>query len=92
MKLAKLLSPWVATSLPDLDISGLHNDSREVKPGYLFFAYPGASADGRLFLLQARLAGADRAGDRHAVDAGEDGRSGGVVGELPAAARSQGCH
>ena len=58
MKLAKLLSPWVATSLPDLDISGLHNDSREVKPGYLFFAYPGAAADGRLFLLQASLAGA----------------------------------
>ena len=54
MKLVELLRPWVTTSLPDVDILGLQNDSRQVKPGFLFFAYPGAVADGRLFVSQAR--------------------------------------
>ena len=58
MKLKELLRPWVTTELPDLDISGLHNDSRQLKPGFLFFAYPGAAVDGRLFMQQAGLAGA----------------------------------
>ena len=58
MKLVELLRPWVTTSLPDVDILGLQNDSRQVKPGFLFFAYPGAVADGRLFVSQARKAGA----------------------------------
>ncbi len=57
MKLAELLSPWVRTTIPNVDVSGLQNDSRHVKPGYLFFAYPGAAADGRLFIRQAVLAG-----------------------------------
>ena len=58
MKLADLLCPWVSTAIPELEILGLQNDSRQVKPGYLFFAYPGAAADGRLFIKQACLAGA----------------------------------
>lgn len=58
MKLAELIHPWVATSLPDCLIKGLQNDSREICPGDLFFAYPGAAADGRLFMAQACQAGA----------------------------------
>ena len=58
MKLAELLSPWCKAIIPDCDITGLHNDSRQIKPGHLFFAYPGAAADGRLHCKQAILSGA----------------------------------
>lgn len=58
MKLGDLLRPWVLTTIPDIEITGLQNDSRKVKPGCLFFAYPGAVADGRIFVQQAALAGA----------------------------------
>ncbi len=58
MKLNELLRPWVTGAIPDCDIEGLQNDSRQVKPGHLFFAYPGAAADGRLFAEQASIAGA----------------------------------
>ena len=58
MKLADLLTPWCSSIIADCDITGLHNDSRQIKPGYLFFAYPGAAADGRLYCQQAILAGA----------------------------------
>ena len=58
MKLSDLLSPWCKAIIPDCTISGLHNDSRQIKPGYLFFAYPGIVADGRLHCQQAILSGA----------------------------------
>ena len=58
MKLTELLSPWVTGPIKDCDIFGLQNDSRKVKPGYLFLAYPGMAADGRLFIKQAVNAGA----------------------------------
>lgn len=56
MLLSTLLQPWVPA--PNIEISGLHNDSREIKPGYLFFAYPGAATDGRLYIAQALAKGA----------------------------------
>lgn len=45
---------------PDMDceIQGLSTDSRQVKPGDLFVAYPGGSVDGRDFIEQAIQAGA----------------------------------
>lgn len=58
MKLADLLGVWCATSVPVCDISGLQNDSRQIKPGDLFIAYPGAVVDGRLFCQQAIDSGA----------------------------------
>lgn len=58
MKLAELLSDWTRESLPDCEVRGLENNSRQVKPGDLFCAYPGALADGRLFISQAVHAGA----------------------------------
>lgn len=42
----------------DCIITGIENDSRRIKPGDLFVAYPGAAADGRLFINQAIAAGA----------------------------------
>jgi UDP-N-acetylmuramoyl-L-alanyl-D-glutamate--2,6-diaminopimelate ligase len=45
-------------ALKELEIAGLTADSREVKPGYLFAALPGAKADGRAFLAEAVSRGA----------------------------------
>src|SRR5579863_8329993 len=39
--------------LGKLPVSGLEYDSRRVQPGFLFFAFPGARADGREFARQA---------------------------------------
>src|SRR3984885_182878 len=39
-------------------VTGLEYDSRRVQPGYLFFAFPGARADGREFAQQAIEKGA----------------------------------
>ena len=58
MKFAELMRPWIDLTVPDCEIVGLHNDSRQIQPGFLFFAYPGAAADGRFFIPQAVKAGA----------------------------------
>lgn len=58
MKLSDLLRPWCNQAMPDVDIVGVQNDSRQVKPGDLFLAYPGALVDGRLYSGQAIQAGA----------------------------------
>lgn len=42
----------------DVEIKGIVNDSREVKPGYLFVAIKGYSHDGHSFVAQAVRAGA----------------------------------
>ncbi len=42
----------------DIDISGITLDSRDVKPGYLFIATPGAKQDGRIFIDDAIKLGA----------------------------------
>jgi UDP-N-acetylmuramoyl-L-alanyl-D-glutamate--2,6-diaminopimelate ligase len=46
---------------PDLaraNVQGLEYDSRRVQPGFVFFAFPGAKADGRAFAAQAAEKGA----------------------------------
>ena len=58
MKLSNVLAPWYPGTLPDIDLAGLHHDSRRIKPGYLFLAYPGAATDGRMYCEQAIAAGA----------------------------------
>lgn len=58
MKFAELMQPWIKGAIPECEILGLHNDSRQIKPGFLFFAYPGLATDGRLFIQQAINAGA----------------------------------
>lgn len=48
----------VPENVAGLEISGLDYDSRRVQPGFLFFAFPGAKVDGRLFAAAAIKAGA----------------------------------
>jgi UDP-N-acetylmuramoyl-L-alanyl-D-glutamate--2,6-diaminopimelate ligase len=43
---------------PDPEIGGLTSDSREVQPGYVFFALPGNKIDGRTFIADAIERGA----------------------------------
>jgi UDP-N-acetylmuramoyl-L-alanyl-D-glutamate--2,6-diaminopimelate ligase len=59
LKLTKLIAPGTAsTGLNDLEIVGLTADSREVQPGFLFAALPGARQDGRSFAADAIARGA----------------------------------
>src|SRR5690242_15024159 len=61
MRLSELLSGIHPVSLPplaELEISGLSEDSREVGPGFLFFARQGARAAGADFARQAVARGA----------------------------------
>ena len=52
----------------DPPIAGVTADSREVKPGFLFAALPGAKADGRAFVSAAVAAGAAAILTEAAVD------------------------
>jgi UDP-N-acetylmuramoyl-L-alanyl-D-glutamate--2,6-diaminopimelate ligase len=45
-------------NLAERGVAGLEYDSRRVKPDYVFFAFPGAKADGREFAAAAMAAGA----------------------------------
>ena len=59
MKLSQLLSPLgLACPEDDLEITGLTCDSRQVEPGMLFAALPGARADGADYISQALERGA----------------------------------
>ncbi len=46
------------TDAAGLHITGITADSRQVQPGFLFAALPGAKADGVQFLIEARAKGA----------------------------------
>ena len=54
VRLKNPLSP----TLSQIRLEGLEYDSRRVKPGYLFFAFPGSRADGREFARNAVERGA----------------------------------
>ncbi len=43
---------------PDVEIAGLTEDSRKVKPGFLFIATPGVKQDGRAYIYEAIQKGA----------------------------------
>ena len=61
MKLAALLDdPKLAAdpALLETEIAGITADSRQVKPGFVFAALPGAKADGRAFVKDALAKGA----------------------------------
>lgn len=55
VRLSELIRRDVAV---DPEITGVTADSRQVRPGYLFAALPGAKADGRAFIPAALAAGA----------------------------------
>ncbi len=46
------------TATPDMEVSGLTADSRQVRPGYLFAALPGTQQDGRAYIPDAIRNGA----------------------------------
>ena len=48
----------LSCSRPELQISTITCDSRQVRPGALFVAYPGVSVDGHRYIPQALAAGA----------------------------------
>src|SRR5881227_724204 len=48
----------LAPDLAQLTVTGLEYDSRRAAPGSLFFAFPGAKADGRQFAADALARGA----------------------------------
>lgn len=52
------LLPGLEPSAAALPVAGLALDSRELRPGDVFLAYPGAIADGRSHIAQALAAGA----------------------------------
>ena len=52
------LLPGLAAPQATLPVAGLAIDSRRVRAGDIFLAYPGESADGRLFVDQAIARGA----------------------------------
>jgi UDP-N-acetylmuramoyl-L-alanyl-D-glutamate--2,6-diaminopimelate ligase len=58
MKLNDLLPPDSRDQWADVEISGLTADSREVCPGTLFAAFPGAKLDGARFVNDAVARGA----------------------------------
>ncbi|NLC69849.1 MAG: UDP-N-acetylmuramoyl-L-alanyl-D-glutamate--2,6-diaminopimelate ligase [Desulfuromonadaceae bacterium] len=57
-ELTKSLAPVAVTGPGDLEVSGLYYDSRQVRPGGLFFALPGTCADGCQFVPAALANGA----------------------------------
>lgn len=58
MKLHDLLKNLVGEKIPDLEISHVCCDSRQVVPGALFFAVPGTVTDGAKYIAEAVNKGA----------------------------------
>ncbi len=58
MKLSSLLFPFGISTDRDVEVSGITEDSRRVKPGYLFFAYRGTTADGNNYVNDVLRRGA----------------------------------
>ncbi|MBI3280643.1 MAG: UDP-N-acetylmuramoyl-L-alanyl-D-glutamate--2,6-diaminopimelate ligase [Acidobacteria bacterium] len=52
------LKSEIPANVSGATLAGLDYDSRRVAPGFLFFAFPGANVDGRLFAGQAMEKGA----------------------------------
>ncbi|UCI09868.1 UDP-N-acetylmuramoyl-L-alanyl-D-glutamate--2,6-diaminopimelate ligase [Mesorhizobium sp. B1-1-8] len=50
--------PVEGTACPDLEVTGLSSDSRQVKPGVVFFALAGSKADGASYAADAASRGA----------------------------------
>ena len=50
--------PWPAAAVTDPEVLAITADSRDVRPGSLFVALPGAKADGRRFIADAVAQGA----------------------------------
>lgn len=62
--------PGLVTIKESMEVSGIQNDSRKVKPGDLFFCITGANSDGHAFAGKAADSGADVLVVEHAVSIG----------------------
>ncbi|MBN2875508.1 MAG: UDP-N-acetylmuramyl peptide synthase, partial [Spirochaetales bacterium] len=72
MKLRDIVPPALVVSVDgDMNVepSGLAYDSRDVLPGYVFFALPGLHADGHRFIHEAIRAGASAIIHEQALEA-----------------------
>lgn len=58
MKLRDLAGILPVEGLPDTEVTGISSDSREVKPGFVFFALAGSKADGGTYAADAAGRGA----------------------------------
>ncbi len=58
MKLRDLAGILPVEGLPDTEVTGISSDSREVKPGFVFFALAGSKADGGVYAADAAGRGA----------------------------------
>ncbi len=59
MNLNALLQPFVTLQIHlNLQVTGLSQDSRHLKKGEVFFAFPGTASDGRLYMQDAFKKGA----------------------------------
>jgi UDP-N-acetylmuramoyl-L-alanyl-D-glutamate--2,6-diaminopimelate ligase len=79
MKLGELLSGIrlrrpAPPGLASVDVAGLEYDSRRIREGYLFFAFPGSRADGRDFARAALERGAVALASESAAPVGLEGR------------------
>jgi UDP-N-acetylmuramoyl-L-alanyl-D-glutamate--2,6-diaminopimelate ligase len=73
MKLAQLLNPEnVRGPIPDREAAGLQYDSRKIRPGEVFFAFPGEHVDGHKFVDQVLAAGAAAVVSERAAPAGRE--------------------
>ncbi|MCA0024280.1 MULTISPECIES: UDP-N-acetylmuramoyl-L-alanyl-D-glutamate--2,6-diaminopimelate ligase [unclassified Mesorhizobium] len=74
MKLKNLtgILPVEGTASVDLEVTGISSDSRQVKPGVVFFALAGSKADGAAYAADAAARGAA------AIVAGKDSALGGL--------------
>ncbi|TPL48498.1 UDP-N-acetylmuramoyl-L-alanyl-D-glutamate--2,6-diaminopimelate ligase [Mesorhizobium sp. B2-4-4] len=74
MKLKNLtgILPVEGTASVDLEVTGISSDSRQVKPGVVFFALAGSKADGAVYAAEAAARGAA------AIVAGKDSALGGL--------------
>ncbi|TIS55193.1 UDP-N-acetylmuramoyl-L-alanyl-D-glutamate--2,6-diaminopimelate ligase [Mesorhizobium sp.] len=50
--------PVEGTASPDLEVTGISSDSRQVRPGVVFFAFAGTKADGAAYAADAASRGA----------------------------------
>ncbi len=58
MRLEAMLDGVAVGAVPPVEVLGLHYDSRRLRRGEAFFAFPGARVDGHAFVPQALAAGA----------------------------------
>ena len=58
MRLDAMLNGVAVGAVPKVEVSGLHYDSRKLRRGEAFFAFPGACVDGHAFIQRALATGA----------------------------------